>query len=67
MVLGVAGGCSCDKDKDPEVKLPAARLDTCEANDFSAACSSITSANFDDYAQMEDVVYVDLRNEADYT
>ena len=66
MVLGVAGGCSCGKDKDPEVKLPEARLDTCEANDYSAACSTITADNFDKYAERDDVMYVDLRNATDY-
>lgn len=62
MVFGVAG---CGKDKTPE--LPAARIDTCDANNYGATCSSITAENFDKYVGRSDVMYVDLRNFNDYT
>ena len=64
MVLSAATGCSCSKDpEDPGyAALPAARIDTCEADDFSTPCSGITAANFDLYAERDDVLYIDLRN-----
>jgi len=66
MVLSSVG-CSCGKDpEDPVVALPTARIDTCAANDYSLACSSITAENFDDYAERDDVLYYDLRNYEEY-
>ena len=39
----------------------------CEENTFAAACSAINSENLQDYLGREDVVYIDLRDTADYT
>ena len=69
MVLSAATGCSCKKDpEDPErVELPAARKDTdackTDAQKYSIDCSTITYENFDTYAERDDVVYIDLRND----
>ena len=68
MVLSAATGCSCNKDEDPgKVELPAARKDTdackTDAQKYSIDCSNITSANFDTYAERDDVLYIDLRND----
>lgn len=62
MVFGVAG---CGKDKDP--KLPTARIDECNSNDYSATCSGVTADNLHEYLGRDDVMYVDLRNFGDYS
>lgn len=71
LVFGVAG-CSCKKDDDDKkVELPAARKDTeackTDAQKYSVDCSNITAANFDTYAERDDVMYVDLRNDLSQT
>ncbi|MGB4614176.1 MAG: rhodanese-like domain-containing protein [Erysipelotrichaceae bacterium] len=46
-----------DKDSDPVA---------CEAGVYSADCSSINASNLYEYLGREDVVYIDLRDYADY-
>ena len=39
----------------------------CEAGNYSADCSSINKDNLQDYLNRDDVLYIDLRDYADYT
>ena len=70
--------CEVCEDAPTVAELPAAR-DTsktyknadkadvaCEANTYAAACSSINAENLHEYLNREDVVYIDLRDYADY-
>jgi len=63
----------CEVCPEPEVvevgdpELPAPRLDSCDVNDFSTDCSSIKiGENLHEYLGRDDVVYLDLRDFADY-
>ncbi|MBR5005418.1 MAG: hypothetical protein IKY14_08155, partial [Erysipelotrichaceae bacterium] len=38
----------------------------CEAGNYSAACSSINASNLQDWLNRDDVLYIDLRDYADF-